>query len=128
MYKANITDTNIQGGRLIVSVLFFNDTQSFTDTFETNQYQNESWIGEQISRRLSHLNSLPTLKASIVIGAFHETPRVKTDREVYQEKAARYLKFMDVARMGIIRHDRPIIGELREWLGNNFKDEYVSDF
>jgi hypothetical protein len=38
------------------------------------------------------------------------------------------MKYMDIARMGIIQHDKPIIIELKEWLILNFKDEYTNLF
>jgi len=126
MYKADIVDTKIEHGRLIVNVLFHDENESFNDTFETNQYQNDTWIGEQIERRLSHLNSLFHLKETIPIGPYHKTIKEKTERDIFYEKAAHYTRFMDTARMGIIRHDREIIVQLKKWLDENFKDEYIT--
>lgn len=127
MYKADIVSIKINRGVLSVEVLFYNDEDTFMDTIETNQYQNDSWIGEQIERRLKHLNSLALIKDNIAIGSYHKTERgPKTDHEIYQEKTNLYLNYMNTARMGIINHDRPVIAELREWLRSNFKDEYLS--
>lgn len=125
MYQATIQSTEINNGRLKVGVIFQSENDSFEDTFETNQYQNDSWIGEQIERRLSHLNSLTFLKENIPIGPYHKAIKEKTGKDIFYEKAAQYTRFMDTARMGVIRHDRPIIVELRKWLEDNFKDEYI---
>ena len=127
MYKADIISTKINRGVLSVEVLFHNDEDTFTDTIETNQYQNDSWIGEQIERRLKHLNSLSLIKDNITIGSYQKTERgPKTEQEIYQEKTNLYLNYMNTARMGIIPYDRPIIAELKEWLRDNFKDEYLN--
>ena len=125
MYKADITNTSIKLGRLIVEVKFYNDSESFSEIFETSQGQKDTWIGEQIKQRLKHLNSLASLKDSIQLGVFTDIQKEKTESELYYEKAALYLKYMDVARMGLIQSDRPIIGELRTWLRENFKDEFI---
>lgn len=125
MYKAIIESAEISNGRLVVTVLFNSDNDSFKDSFDTNQYQNMSWIREQIGRKLNQLNSLYAIKDSISIGPFNDTINVKTDKDIFYEKASHYTRFMDTARMGIIKHDRPIIAELRKWLEENFKDEYI---
>jgi hypothetical protein len=125
MYTADILSKKIINGRLTVEVSFHNEEETFSDTFETAQYQDDAWIGEQITRRLRHLNSLYILKDAINIGPFTEKNVVKTEREIYQEKNTLYQNYMNWARMGIITHDRPIIVELREWLRTNFKEEFM---
>ncbi len=127
MYKAAIVSTKISKGILSVEVSFSNDDDTFSDTFETNQYQDSSWIGEQIERRLKHLNSLSLIKEGIAIGSYRQIQKeAKTEHEIYQEKTTLYLNYMNAARMGIVAHDRPVISELREWLRSNFKDEYLN--
>lgn len=127
MYKADIVSTKINRGVLSVEVLFYSDTDTFTDTIETNQYQDDAWIGEQIERRLKHLNSLYLIRDNITIGSYQKSERTsKTEHEIYQEKTRLYLNYMNTARMGIVAHDRPVISELREWLRANFKDEYLN--
>lgn len=127
MYKADIVSTKINRGLLSVEVLFHNDEDTFTDTFETNQYQNDSWIGEQIERRLKHLNSLSLIKDNITIGSYQPgKPPDKSDRDTYYEKRVQYLNYMNEARTGVIKYDRPVIKELLKWLRDNFKDEYLS--
>ena len=125
MYQADIVGKTMNNGRLRVEVSFFDGKDSFTDTFETVQNQDDTWIGEQIKRRIKHLNSLDSLKENIAIGSFQEVSATKTDAEIYQEKRAIYLNFMNEARMGVIPYDRPAIVELKEWLKNNFQDEYL---
>ncbi len=129
MYKAEITNKSLSNGRLSVEVSFENENgDKFTDTFETSQFQDTSWIGEQIKRKLSHINSLTNVAEKIEAGPFNEITVPKTEKEIYQEKAALYLKYMNVARLGFIQSDRKIITDLREWLRQNFKDEYVDLF
>ena len=126
MYKASIVSTKISKGLLSVEVSFDSEEDSFTDRFETNQYQENSWLEEQITRKLRHLNSLSLIKDSIGIGPFQpsESPP-KSDRDVYFEKRTLYLNYMSEARTGSIKYDRPIIAELLAWLRANFKDEYL---
>ena len=126
MYKADILSTKINKGLLSVEVSFYSDEDTFNDTFETNQYQDESWIGDQIDRKLKHLNSLALIKDSITIGTYEPGKKVpESEKEMYREKTSLYLQYMNTARTGIINYDRPIIIELREWLRANFKDEYI---
>ncbi len=127
MYQAKILNTSIVKGVLRVEVQFQSNEDVFTDIIETNQYQNESWIGEQIERRLKHLNSLALVKDSITIGSYKPgQPVDKSEKDLYDEKTVLYLNYMNTARMGIINHDRPVIKELREWLRANFKDEFLN--
>ncbi|MBK7801020.1 MAG: hypothetical protein IPJ53_18165 [Saprospiraceae bacterium] len=129
MYNAEIIDKKIENGRLSVTVLFENEKgEKFNDTFETTQYQDTSWIGKQIKRKLSHINSLPNVSEKIEVGPFNEIVIAKTDKEIYLEKSALYIKYMSVARMGLIQSDRKIILDLRDWLRGNFKDEYIHLF
>lgn len=128
MYKATITNKKISQGKLTVDVLFFDESDSFSERFETTQSQDKPWIGEHITQRLNHLNSLPPLGETIVLGDVDTTPREPTEEEVYREKATAYAKYMDIARQGLIQPDRPIILELRKWLRENFKDDYLKLF
>lgn len=127
MYQAEITGKAISRGVLSVEVSFSDGSEAFTETFTTNQYQKESWIGEQIERRLKHLNSLFLVRDSIAIGTFQQgEPTTKTDIEIYQEKRAMYLNYRNEALIGLISYERPIVVELKEWLIANFKDEYIT--
>lgn len=127
MYQAEIVGKTISKGVLSVDVSFSNVDDTFTESFTTNQYQNGAWIGEQIERRLKHLNSLYLVKDSITIGTFQTgEPPIKSGIELYQEKRAMYLNYRNEALLGLISYERPIIIELKEWLVANFKDEYVT--
>lgn len=129
MYNAEIIDKRLSNGRLSVDVSFENENgEKFTDTFETSQFQDTSWIGEQIKRKLTHLNSLLTVLNGIEVGAYNEVIPKKTDKDIYQEKATLYTKYMNVARLGFIQSDRKAIVDLRDWLRQNFKDEYIDLF
>lgn len=126
MYQAEIIDKRIVKGLLSVDVSFSNGADTVLETFQTNQSQPESWIGDQIDRKLKNLNSLSGLKDSIPIGAFQASePPAKSEAKIYQEKRDLYINYMNEARMGTIQYDRPIIVELKEWLTANFKDEYL---
>ncbi len=126
MYKVEIVKKNITKGKLIVEVLFTKDEESFSDIFETTQSQDSNWISEQIKRRLGHLNSLIELSNNITLGEFLQKEKVKSEVDIYREKTNLYLKYMDTARLGVITPDRPVIQELRKWLRDNFKDEYIN--
>jgi len=128
MYQAEIVGKKILRGLLIVDVSFSDGEDTFVETFETNQDQNLSWLDEQVQRKLGHLNSLAAIKDSIAIGAFVPSePAAKTDAEIYQEKKSLYLDYMNEARLGSIPYDKPIIVELKEWLKENFRDEYLTN-
>lgn len=129
MYTAEIKNKALSNGRLSVNVLFEDENGNrLFETFETAHFQDISWIGEQIKNKLSHLNSLPNVFEKIEVGPFNEIIPVKTEKDVYLEKAELYTKYMNIARLGFIKSDRKIILELREWLRDNFKDEYVDLF
>lgn len=128
MYTATINNKNFSGGKLTVEVTYSNGNENITDTHEVTQKQDSNWLKTIIERKLNDLNSLSDIKESIVTGSFTEEVPTKPDKEIYQEKAMLYLKYMDIARMGLIQHDRAIIIELRDWLKSNFKDEYVDLF
>lgn len=126
MYNAEIISTTINKGILSVEVKFSNDDDSFTDTIQTNQYQDNSWLGEQIDRRLRHLNSLSQIKDSITLGTYQPSgPVSKTEKQFYDEETIRYLNYMNKARLGVIGYDHPVIAKLFKWLKDNFKDEYL---
>lgn len=126
MYNAEIISTIISKGILSVEVLFSNNKDSFTDIIQTNQYQNDSWIGEQIERRLKHLNSLSQIKDSIALGTYIPgKPVAKTEKDIYDEETIRYFNYMNKARLGVIGYDHPVIAKLFKWLKDNFKDEYL---
>jgi len=128
MYTATINNKNFSGGKLTVEVTYSNGNENITDTHEVNQKQDSNWLKNIIERKLNDLNSLSDIKESIVTGVFNEEVETKSEKDLYYEKASQYIKYMDIARMGLIQHDRPIIIELREWLKSNFKDEYVNLF
>lgn len=125
MYKAKITKKEIKNGTLKVEVHFSNGVDAFIDSFETNQAQDDNWIGNQIRNKLNHLNSIPKLGDSIELGDFDEALPDPTDAEIYRDKVITYNRYMQLARDGFVAHDRPFINELREWIKDNFKDDYI---
>lgn len=128
MYIATIKNKTFVNGKLTVEVNYNNGKETVSDTYDSNQTQDESWLSDRIKRKLNDLNSLSVINDSIIIGEFKFEDSDKSDKEIYQDKATQYMKYMDIARMGIIQSDRPIINELREWLKENFKNEYVNLF
>lgn len=128
MYTANINSKTFKGGKLIVQVTYSNGNENITDTHEATQKQDANWLNVIINRKLNDLNSISEINDSIIIGDFVLKETSNTDKDLYYKKASEYMKYMDIARMGIIQHDRPIIAELKAWLTTNFKDEYVNIF
>lgn len=128
MYTATIKNKTFINGKLTVEVIYSNGEESLPDTYSSNQAQDESWLSDRIKRKLNDLNSLSFINDSIIVGEFKFDKSDKSNTEIYQDKAMQYMKYMDIARMGIIQSDRPIINELREWLKDNFKNEYVNIF
>ena len=128
MYTANIDSKTFKGGKLTVLVTYSNGNENITEPHEVTQSQDTNWLNDIIKRKLNDLNSLSDISESIIIGSFNKEVQVKSDRDLYYEKASQYMKYMDIARMGIIQSDRPIIGELYDWLKANFKNEYINIF
>lgn len=128
MYTAIINKKKFSGGKLTVEVIYTNGNENIIDTHEANQSQELSWLENIISRKLKDLNSLSDINDSIVIGPFSKWEQIESEKDIYYKKAIAYTRYMAIARNGFIKSDRPIIIELREWLINNFKDEYVDLF
>lgn len=128
MWTANIDNKTFKGGKLTVVVTYSNGNENITDTHEVTQKQDVNWLNDIINRKLNDLNSISEINDSIIIGDFVLKETSNTNKDLYYKKASEYMKYMDIARMGIIQHDRPIIVELKEWLKNNFKNEYVNIF
>jgi hypothetical protein len=128
MWTANIDNKIFKSGKLTVIVTYTNGNENITENHEVTQKQDTNWLNDIINRKLNDLNSLSDINDSIVIGIFNEEVKAKSDKDLYYENASKYMKYMDIARMGIIQHDKPIIIELKEWLILNFKDEYTNLF
>ena len=128
MYIANINSKTFKNGKLTVEVTYSNGNENITESHEVTQSQDINWLNDIINRKLKDLNSLSDINDSIVIGQFNKEAKIKSDRDLYYEKASQYMKYMDIARIGFIQHDRPIIIKLKEWLADNFKEEYVNLF
>lgn len=128
MYTANIDRKTFSGGKLTVKVTYSNGNENITEDLIYTQAQDENYINDIISRKLNDLNSLSNLYDSIVIGNYNLKEASNSDKDLYYKKASEYMKFMNIARMGLIPHDRAIIIELNTWLKANFKDEYANTF
>lgn len=128
MYTANIDSKTFSGGKLTVKVTYSNGNENITEDLIYTQAQDENYIDDIISRKLNDLNSLSNLYDSIVIGNYNLKETSDSDKDLYYKKASEYMKFMNIARMGLISHDRAIIIELNTWLKANFKDEYANTF
>ena len=107
MYTANIDSKTFKGGKLTVVVTYSNGNENITEPHEVTQSQDTNWLNDIIKRKLNDLNSLSDISESIIIGSFNKEVQVKSDRDLYYEKASQYMKYMDIARMGIIQSDRP---------------------
>ena len=128
MYTANIDSKTFSGGKLTVKVTYSNGNENITEDLIYTQAQDENYIDDIISRKLNDLNSLSNLYDSIVIGNYNLKETSDSDKDLYYKKASEYMKFMNIASMGLISHDRAIIIELNTWLKANFKDEYANTF
>lgn len=128
MYIATINNKTFKSGKLTIEVTYSNGNENITEPHEVTQSQDVNWLNDIINRKLKDLNSLSDINDSIIIGEFNNKVQVKSDKDLYYEKASQYMKYMEIARMGIILHDRPIIVELKDWLILNFKDDYINLF
>lgn len=128
MYTANINNKSFVGGKLTVEVTYSNGNENITEYINSVQAQPITWIEEIIKDKLNALNSLEYLHDNITIGKQDQITFDKSERLIYYNKALQYKTYLNIARSGIIRSDRPIIAELHEWLVANFKDEYINMF
>lgn len=128
MYTATINNKSFVGGKLTVEVTYSNGNENITEYIDSVQAQPITWIEETIKDKLNTLNSLEYLNDNIAIGKQDQITFGKSERLIYYNKALQYKTYLNIARSGIIRSDRPIIAELHEWLAANFKDEYINMF
>ena len=129
MYKATITKKKLEKDKLAVEVTFENSGgTTYVESFETNQFQDPDWLTRHIARYLQNLNSFEALHENIVLGPFVPPTAENPNRDLYKQNAMAYMQYMEIARLGIIPSDRPIISELRAWLRTHFKDEYLNLF
>lgn len=135
MYKAIISDKEFKNGVLVVGVRFEDGVNDFADSFQTNQSQPESWIEEQIKRRLAHLNALPALHDSIEVGQRivleedeKKTGIILTDREQYQADLIQFEKFVSAIAKGFTTAETEEFKALKQKLTDNFKVEYIDLF
>lgn len=150
MYEALVKSTDLSNGMLTVEVEFTNtDTQEvFTDEFQTNQGQDESWLDTQVKNRLTQLNALPALKDSIAVNTAItlDTPApvrqsqtrvnngaqldddAQAARDEYVADYATFQQMINALSQGIIASDNADFVALKQKLSDNFSTDYLDIF
>lgn len=134
MYKGKIVDSIIERGHVKVKVEFSDGTDTFHETFETNQVQKPDWIDQQIKRRLEHLNGLPTLLETIEVGKeiAHDpviaADAAPTERELYAANLKQFERYISAVVRGFTDEESEDYIRLKAWLKENFKPEYLDLF
>lgn len=137
MYKATIKDTSFDKGKLTAIVEFKNEDTGdvFDDTFNTTQEQDQSWPHDLVQRRLASLNSLPDLKGKIearkgvMIEPEEDNSQANaTPRDEYRAKLTRFNKYVSAIVVGFTDEQATEFKDLKQWLTENFKPEYVDLF
>jgi hypothetical protein len=138
-WSAKIANSEIvPPGTLRVNVQFINSadtSKNFNHVFETSQKQDESWIQNQIRERLFHLNELPNLHALVqkkqgeeilhdvrpgdpLAGLSPEAAEWKRNYDYFH-------KYATLSMEQIVESEHAKFVELRKWLKENFRDEYI---
>lgn len=133
-YTARIIEKRRENGLLKVIVEYSDGINTFRDEIASRSAQDPNWISSEVQRRLTDLEGLDILEKSIQLGPVTlksiTTPKVKTSRPK-QEYEANYKKFtawLEALRQGIVTVDRKAFVDLKQWLIDNWKDEYVELF
>ena len=131
MYTTGITrDVVFKDGMLSAVVEFSNGQEVLTETFETNQTQPDSWLEEQVGKKLAHLNKMLALANSNVIGEVftEEEQAAITLKDTYKQDLASFRQFVSAIRSGFTTETNPDFIALKAKLTTNFSSEYLDLF
>ena len=131
MYTIGIVkDTLFKDGMVKVVVEFPNGQEVLTETFETNQTQPDSWLEEQVDKKLAHLNKMLALANSNGVGQeFTEKEKAAmTLKDTYQQDLALFTQFVSAIRSGFTTESNPDFVALKAKLTTNFNSEYLDLF
>lgn len=129
MYTAKIISKSITDGLLTVVIEYSDGKTSFQDKMVSRSGQADDWVEQEVKRRIAELEGLSALQSKISTGAVSvatEKPvGVKTAKDTYAEKLREFEAWLNALRQGVTTVDRPAFVALKQWLHDNWQDEYL---
>ena len=133
-WTAQIKGKIITNGLLKVTVSFTDGKQTFSENYETRTSQDANWLNDNIKRRIDDLTSVEVFAESITVGAY-EVKAVEqtaqptlTGKALYEYRLKLFEAMVSAIRKGIITDTNTSFVNLKNWLKNNFADEYIDLF
>lgn len=131
-WTAEVTGKNYVGGTLEVTVTYTDGKRIFNDKLVSRSDQAPDWLENEIKRRLTDLEGLDKLAAVIAPGPVvpGTKPPVEepTARDVYAAKLREFEAWLSALRQGVTTIDRPAFVTLKQWLLDNWQDNYIELF
>ena len=132
-YKATLVKKELVNGRLKVTIEYSNGIESFNETMECRCSQDSDWAEKEASRRCKELENLIVFANTIQLGEIKiqkekECRLPKTPYDIYKRKLELFLKAQSALRLEIITEEAESFSELKNWLSDNSKPEYLELF
>ncbi len=129
-FSAKVVSKFWKGGLLTVEVEYTDGTRTFKDNLVSRSGQEADWVEQAVARRLAELDGLDKLAAGIAVGPVD--PGVKqppvaepSPRETYAAKLREFEAWLSALRQGVTTVDRKAFVDLKQWLRDNWQDEYI---
>lgn len=129
-FSANVVSKFWKGGLLTVEVEYTDGARTFQDNLVSRHDQAPDWVEQAVARRLAELDGLDKLAAVITVGpvapgakkqpVFEPSPRA-----VYAAKLLEFEAWLSALRQGVVTVDRKAFVDLKQWLRDNWQDEYI---
>lgn len=130
MFSATIVNKIWKNGLLTVEIEYNDGARMFHESLISRSEQADDWIEQAVKQRLAELDGLDKLATAVAIGPV--VPGVKpqptsepTPREVYAAKLREFEAWLQALRQGVVTVDRKAFVDLKQWLLDNWQDEYL---
>lgn len=132
-FTATVVNKDMVSGQLVVTLEYTDGTYTFREAMMSRGDQSGDWIAEGVKRRLAELDGVKALDAKIAAGPVVVSPVVvepsePSDRDQYKAKLDLFNGWLNALRQGLTTTDRQSFVDLRQWLRDNWQDEYVELF
>lgn len=132
-FSAAVIGKAWRNGQLFVELEYTDGDRLFRDTMVSRSGQGSDWVQREVARRLRDLTKLDELADSIQLGKVdisEDTPTVDpaSEKEVYRIKLRLFEHFVSVLAKGFSTQDNQDFVDLKLWLTDNFKTEYLDLF
>lgn len=133
-YTAQIIEKQRQDGQLHVLLEYTNGTDTFRERMTSRSGQGGGWIKAEVARRIAELDGLDALETTIAPGPVDGAPEpvaeptTETPRQKYERKLREFDAWLNALRQGVVTADRPAFVELKQWLRDKWRDDYIDLF